>query len=168
MPRVPAADRKPYIEGHTEVLDWEIEETLLRGEPKMFGPPAWLRTIEEWRREWSRWRGVILPKCIEHCPGTRPVAMYVCGEIPARTLAVPLPPSHRWRHVEVQHPGNEIRKHWLNVPPPFMEPEARHLYREGIIDAAELRRHREWAAQRAAGRESSAVDTYRLEMALHE
>ena len=168
MPRVPAKIRKRFIEGHTEVLDWETEETLLRGVPLILGPPAPLRTIEEWQREWGRWRDVILPKCIEHRPGTRPVAMYVCGEIPRRTLAVAPPPVHGFWHIEVRDLNGRIDTHWLNVPPPFMVPEARHLYRAGIIDAAELRRHREWMARPNPECGYSAIDTYRLEMALHE
>lgn len=168
MPRVPARIRKRFVEGHTEVLDWETEETLLYGVPMMFGPPAPLRTIEEWQREWKRYRDVILPKCIEHRPGTRPVAMYVCGEIPPRTLVVPLPREHGWWHIEVQHPAGAIDTHWLNVRPPFMVPEARHLHRLGVIDTAELRRHHEWMARPNPKCQYSAVDTYRLEMALHE
>ena len=168
MPRVPAKIRKRFIEGETDVCPWEVEETLLHGVPLILGPPAPLRTIEEWQREWSRWRDVILPKCIEHRPGTRPAAQYVLGEIPARTLAVALPPVHGWWHIEVRKSAGGIDTHWLNVPPPFMVPEARHLYREGIIDAAELRRHREWMARPNPECGYSAIDTYRLEMALHE
>jgi hypothetical protein len=64
MPRAPAKIRKRYIEGSTEVCPWDVEETLLYGITPLFGPPCMFKTLDEWRREWSRWGDLILRKCI--------------------------------------------------------------------------------------------------------
>ena len=66
MPRAPARIRKRYVEGVTEVLDFELEETLLYGVYRVFGPPSMLRTINCWRRAWDRWRDVVLPLGVPH------------------------------------------------------------------------------------------------------
>ena len=142
MPRAPARIRKRYIEGTTEVCPWDIEETLLYGITPVFGPPSMFRSLDEWQREWSRWRDVILPKCIEHRPGTRPVAMYVLGEIEPRELRIPPPEPNGYWFVDVSGRNGKVSRHWLNVPEPFMEREVRHLERLGIVDAEESRRHR--------------------------
>jgi len=160
MPRAPARIRKRFIEGETEVLDHETEETLLYGYPLVFDTLCAWRTLDEWRHQWSRWRDVILPKCIEHLPGTRPVAMYVCGEIPRRELRINVPEDNGWKHIDVRDRNGTVTRHWLSVPMPFMEPEARHLHRLGIVDDKELARHR---ACLRAGR-----DRYPLEMACYQ
>lgn len=168
MPRAPAKIRRRYIEGETEVLDWRLEETLLYGTDQIIGPPCMLSTLNEWRHEWQRWRDVILPKCIEHRPGTRPFAMYVLGELPQRELRLPLPPGSGFWSVTVTHPGGRQVKHWVNVTWPFMESQATHLHRAGIIDDDELDRHREWMAERNDQCSTCAVDTYPLEMSLFD
>jgi hypothetical protein len=142
MPRAPAKIRKRFIDGQTEVCPWDVEETLLYGLTPVFGPPCMFRTMDDWRREWSRWRDVILPKCIEHRPGTRPVAMYVVGEIPARTVVVKPPEPNGYWFADVRDRKGKTTRHWLNLPEPFMEREVRHLQRLGVVDADELRRHR--------------------------
>jgi hypothetical protein len=48
MPRAPARIRKRFIEGETVVLDWELEEALLRGQ-SMFGPLGTLQRRDDWR-----------------------------------------------------------------------------------------------------------------------
>jgi hypothetical protein len=168
MPRAPARIRKRYVEGSTEVCPWDTEETLVYGVPLIFGPPCPFRTVDEWHREWSRWRDVILPKCIEHRPGTRPFAMYATGEIPARELIVPLPEPNGYWHVDVRHLDGEIVTHWLNAPKPFMEPQIEHLRRLGIVDAREAKRYRAWMNTANADCDRCAVDTYPLETSLHE
>lgn len=162
MPRAPARIRKRYVEGSTEVCPWDVEETLLYGITPLFGPPCIFKTLDDWRREWERWGAMILPKSLEHRPGTRPVAMYVLGEIPARTLAVQLPESTRYWHVDVRDRNGRTTRHWLNAPEPFMEREVKHLKRLGIVTAEELRRYR---------RDPEAATGYRaypLEASLHE
>lgn len=159
MPRAPARIKKRFIEGETEVLDNEAEETLLYGYPLVFDTLCAWRTLDEWRHHWNRWREVILPKCVEHRPGTRPVAMYVCGEIPRRELRINLPDAAGWKHIDVRGRDGRTVRHWLSVPMPFMEPEAAYLHRLGIVDAKELRRHRAWHRD---GR-----DDYPLEMGLY-
>lgn len=168
MPRAPARIRKRYIEGTTEVLDWELEETLVYGISLVFGPPSQLRMADEWRREWSRWRDVVLPKVIEYRPGTRPVAMYAVGEIPQRELTIQLPQSHGWWSVDVRENDGTITTHYLDVPRPFMQPEVEHLRHLGIVDAAELRRHRKWRQAKNPEGDFFAVDDYPLEMSLYE
>lgn len=163
MPRAPARIRKRYIEGVSEVLDFEIEETLLHGVYPVFGPPSMLKTVACWRRAWDRWRGVVLPKVLEHRPGTRPFAMYAIGEIPARELQMPLPAAHRFWSLTL--PGTGIT-HYLNVPEPYIENEVDHLYRLGVIDADERKRHRAW--QREIETHGGRADTYTLEAGLYE
>jgi len=110
---------------------------------------------------------VILPKCIEYRPGTRPFACYATGEIPARELRMPLPASHGYWQVEVRHAG-EIVNHWLNVPMPFMEQQPTYLRRLGIVDAAEWKRYRAWMKVPNPECCECAVDSYPLEMSLYE
>lgn len=169
MPRAPARIRKRYIEGQTDVCPWDTEETLLYGLTPVFGPPSMFKRLDEWRREWSRWRDVILPKCIEHRPGTRPFAMYATGEIPRRELRIPLPQPNAFWKVDVFDTDDGITTHYLDVPEPFIEREVKHLHRLGIVDDDELRRHREWARNRDPDCEGGCmVDSYPLEMSLHE
>ena len=162
MPRAPAKIRKRFIDGQTDVCPWDVEETLLYGITPVFGPPCMFRMLDDWRREWSRWRDVILPKCIQYCPGTRPVAMYVVGEIPPRELGTRLPEPNGYWYAEVRDRKGKVTRHWLDAPEPFMEREVRHLQRLGLVDADELRRHREWVRER-----SHRYATYPLEMSTY-
>ena len=168
MPRAPARIKKRFIDGESEVLAWDIEETLLYGYPLVFDTYASMRGIDEWHVAWHRWRDVILPKCIEHRPGTRPVAMYVTGELPRRELSLPLPADAGWHRIEVRQRNGRKETHWLNVPPPFMRCEVDHLRALGLVDADEFRRHRAWMRQRNPDCDTCAVDTYPLEMSLYE
>ena len=166
MPRAPARIRKRYVEGVTEVLDFELEETLLYGVYRVFGPPSMLRTINCWRRAWDRWRDVVLPKVLEHRPGTRPFAMYAIGEIPARELRMPLPSGHGYWEIRLPAArGGEVT-HYLNVPEPYIDNECDHLYRLGIIDPEERKRHQAW--QREIEKYGGRADTYPLEASLYE
>jgi hypothetical protein len=168
MPRAPAKIRKRFIDGHTVVLDWELEETLVYGVPVIFGPPCRLQTADEWRREWNQWGSTILPKSLEHRPGTRPVAMYAAGEIEPRRLRMPLPVGHGFWRVDVRHRDGRTVTHWLNVPMPYMLPEVQHLKRLGIVDADEARRHREWVTRPNDECDTCAVNSYPLEMSLYQ
>jgi hypothetical protein len=168
MPRAPARIRKRFIEGTTEVLDWEIEETLVYGVTRLFGPPSLFKAADQWRREWNRWRDVILPKALEHRPGVRPFAMYAAGEIPPRELIVPLPVSHEWWTVDVWNDDGTVTTHYIDVPAPFIEPEVDHLRRLGIVDAEELRRHRAWMNTMNTECDPRVADTYPLEMSLYQ
>lgn len=161
MPRAPAHMRKKYVEDTTQVCPWDVEETLLYGITPIIGPPCMFKTMDEWRREWDQWRGVILPKCIEHRPGTRPVAMYVLGEIERRELVVPLPSSSGYWYADVRDDNGALTRHWLNVPEPFMVCEVTHLHRLGIVDSDELLRCR-----RTPG--ATGYSTYPLEASLYE
>jgi hypothetical protein len=163
MPRAPAKIRKRYIEGVSEVLDFQIEETLLHGVYRVFGPPSMFKTVACWRHAWAKWRDLVLPKVLEHRPGTRPFAMYAIGEIPARELRMPLPASHRFWSLTL--PGTGVT-HYLNVPEPYIENEADHLYRLGVIDSDERKRHRAW--QREIETHGGRADTYTLEAGLYE
>jgi hypothetical protein len=168
MPRALARIRKRYIEGHSDVPDWEIEETLVYGVPTIFGPPCPFKTRDEWQHAWGRYREIILPKVIEHRPGTRPIAMYATGEIPPREIAIQLPRDHGWWSVDVRDRDGSITTHYLNVPPPFMRPQVQHLRALGIVDGEEYRRHREWMKRPNPDCDRCATDTYPLEMSLYE
>lgn len=160
MPRAPARIKKRYIEGQTEVLDWEIEETLVYGVVRVFGPPCILKRRADWVREWNRWRDVVLPKVIKHRPGTRPFAMYAVGEIPPRELALPLPEDNGYRRLIIDDANGKPVTHWLDVPEPHMLHEVHHLRRAGIVDAAEYRRFRAWV-------NASKREPYPMEMSLY-
>jgi hypothetical protein len=160
MPRAPARIRKRFVEGVTEVLDYETEECLVYGYPLVFDTLATMRSIDEWQAAWSRWRDVVLPKALEYRPGTRPVAMYVLGEIPRREWRINLPENTGWKHIEARGRDGKLTRHWLDAPPTFLEPEVKHLQRLGLVDADELRRHREWMRR--------GDDPYPLEMSLHD
>jgi len=159
MPRTPARIRKRFIEGQTEVLDYETEECLVYGYPTTLDTLATMRSIEQWQAAWRRWRDVVLPKVLEHRPGTRPLAMYVLGEIPRRELRINIPENNGWKHIEVRGRDGKLTRHWLDAPATFLDPEVRHLQRLGLVDAEELRRHREW--------QRSGVDSYPLEVSLY-
>ena len=167
MPRAPTLSRKQFIDGITDVLDWELEQALLRGQT-MFGPLRMLQCRRDWERAWSRWADVILPKALQHRPGLRPFAMYATGEIEPRELRVPLPPRHRWSMLRIpDHTGQAIM-HYLDVPEPYIECEARHLHHLGIVNADEMRRHRAWMRTASGDCGRGAPDTYPLEMSLYE
>lgn len=160
MPRAPAKIRKRFIDGHTEVLDFETEECLVYGYPVVLDTLATMRSVDEWQAAWSRWRDVVLPKVLEHRPGTRPVAAYVCGEIPRRELRINLPENTGWKHIDVRDRNGKVVRHWLDAPTTFLDHEVKHLQRLGLVDADELRRHREWLRR--------GDDQYPLEMSLHD
>jgi hypothetical protein len=167
MPRAPAKIRRRYIQGQTEVLDWQVEETLVYGCAVIIGPPCMFRSIDEWQREWARWGDVILPKVIEHRPGTRPFAMYATGMIPARELRMPLPLSSGYWAIDVRH-RDHTERHYIDVPEPWVEAEVKHLRRLGIVDDREYRRHLQWMQERNPDCDRCAVDTYPLEMSVYE
>ena len=167
MPRATARIRKRFIEGETVVLDWELEESLLRGH-SMFGPLGTLQRRDDWRRAWEEWRAVIEPKALEHRPGLRPFALYAIGEIEPRELRMPLPVVHEWTLLQIPDDRGRITTHYLDVPEPFIEHEARYLYRLGIVSDREFRRHREWTRRDNPECERCTPDTYPLEMSLFE
>ena len=160
MPRAPAKIRKRYIEGQTEVLDYETEECLVYGYPVTLDTLATMRSLDQWQAAWSRWRDVVMAKVLEYRPGTRPVAAYVCGEIPRRELRINLPESTGWRHIEVRGRDGKLTRHWLDAPTTFLDPEWKHLQRLGLCDADELRRHRAWVRR--------GDDPYPLEASLYD
>lgn len=161
MPRAPAKIRKRYIEGQTEVLDWEIEECLLWGCSRIFGPSTTLKRRADWLREWNRWRDVVLPKALKYFPGTRPFALYAIGEIPPRKLAMPLPEGNGYWSLVIDDPKGKPVTHWLNVDEPYMDHEVWHLKRLKIVDAAEYRRFRKWLT-------GEKRERYPLEMSLFD
>lgn len=161
MPRVPARIRRRYVEGVSEVLDWATEEVLVFGVPLVFGPPCPFKTADEWRLAWERWRGVIEPKVREYRPGTRAFALYALGEIPRRELRLPLPEPNGFWTVGVRERDGSVTEHYLNVPMPWVKPEATHLRDLGLVDVDELRRHRAWVKR-------GTFDTYPLEMAIYQ
>ena len=65
--------RRPYVEG-ADTLCPELEASLLRW-VGVIGCSSELHTVDDWRYHWAKWAHVILPKSLEHCPGTRPAAL---------------------------------------------------------------------------------------------
>jgi hypothetical protein len=165
MPRAKRIIRKRWTEG-TEVLDYELERSLLSGRG-CIGTAIQLRTLADWQRHWARWRDVILPKALEHRPGLRPFAMYVVGDISARPVVVDPPKSNGWFHLYV--PGAAGTGSWHHImPPPFMEPEVMHLRRLGIVDENEYRNYRTWMKTTNPDCDTCAADTYPDEQGLYE
>jgi hypothetical protein len=139
MPRVKSIIRRRFTEG-TEVLCSEIEETLLRGEG-LLGTALELRTLDDWKLWWTKWRKTIMAKSLEHRPGSRPVACYVTGEIPLRPVLSEPPLSNGYLKLYV--PARDGTGVWLrDYPEPFMQAEVDYLFDLGVVDAAELKRHR--------------------------
>lgn len=169
MPRARSTIRKRYIDGVTNVLDWQLEEELVFGCVQALDPSFnRLQHINEWFHEWDQWRDTILPKALEARPGTRPFAMYAVGEIPPRPVRVTPPTQRRFEVVVVgQRDGTPV-SHYLNAPAVYVKPEIDHLVDLGIVDADELQRYREWQRQANPDCEHCLADRYQLEMALHE
>jgi hypothetical protein len=160
MPRAPARIRKRFVEGETEMLDPETEETLVWGFVRVLDHFCTMRSIDEWQASWSRWRDTVLPKALEYRPGSRPIAMYVLGEIPVREWRINLPENAAWKHIDVRGRDGKLTRHWLDAPATFLDPEVKHLQRLGLVDADELRRHREWVRR--------GDDPYPLEISLRD
>jgi hypothetical protein len=166
MPRAPARIRKRFQEGQ-EVLQSELEMTLLYGEG-ILGPAIELRTLEDWQAAWSRWREVVMPKALEHRPGTRPFACYVVGEIAAREVLTQPPLSASYYKLYVPSRNGTGQWHY-DYPEPFMKPEHLHLRDLGIIDAGEMKRHREWRRHRTSDcPQRCQAESYPLEQGLYE
>ena len=76
-----------------------------------------------------------MPKVLEFRPGTRPAAMYVLGEIPARPVLREPPLSLDYFRLWV--PDGDAGRWHVSMPYPYMMREADHLRRLGIVDDAE-------------------------------
>ena len=169
MPRARSTIRKRYIDGVTNVLDWQLEEELVFGCVQALDPSFnRLQHINEWQHEWDQWRDTILPKALEARPGTRPFAMYATGEIPPRPTRAEVPTNRRFDTVTVRQQDGSSVVHHLNATATYVMPEVDHLVALGIVDHAELQRHREWLHEANPHCECCLADRYRLEMALHE
>ena len=169
MPRARSTIRKRYIDGVTNVLDWQLEEELVFGCLQALDPSFnRLQHVNEWAHEWDQWRDVILPKALEARPGTRPFAMYAVGEIPPRPTRAKIPTNLRFDTVMVTQRDGSSVVHHLNAPSLYVKPEVDHLVALGIVNADELQRYREWQREANPDCECCLADRYRLEMALHE
>ena len=160
MGRGMVVPRRPYA-SDLAILDASTEMVLLDGE-------GWgdstirLRWREEWCEVWEQWREVILPKVIEHRPGTRPFAAYVVGEIPDREVLVEPPLSVSWFRLYV--PSRDGTGAWFHrYPCPYMRSEVDHLHELGIVDDDEYRRHRAWVRTRSTASGSRYRDGYTFE-----
>lgn len=146
MPRATRKILKRYTEG-IEILDSDLEMSFLWGYG-VLGTDIALRTLEDWRFHWDRWRDVVMPKAIEHRPGLRPFACYVCGELPERPVLIEPPLSNGYFKLYV--PATKGNGTWhYRYPEPYQRSEASHLFELGVIDKAELKRYRAW--KRTAG-----------------
>lgn len=159
------AIRRRHVEG-MEILDCELEYSLLMG-IGIIGLALELRWLEDWKRHWARWRGVILPKALEHRPGLRPFAMYVTGEIPPRPVLVEPPKENGFLHVYVpDRSGSGTWHHCMDEP--YMQAEVDYLRDLGIVDSAEYRRYRAWGRKKHPHCDTCWADTYPLEQGLYE
>jgi hypothetical protein len=148
-----------YADG-IEVLDYALEVSLVRWIGTS-GRNPYLRTRDCWRRAWDRWGDIILPKYIEHRPGRRPAAMYVCGIIPPRPLQLSLSPSQQSRGHFIDN-GDGTSATFYDLPEPYQRNETLHLVDLDIVDAEELRRYRQAvAAQRAGERDQYPYEVAR-------
>lgn len=164
MPRAIARIRKRYVDGVTEVLDWQLEEELVFGCMRALGPSFnRLRQAREWAHQWDRWRDVILPKAIEARPGLRPFAMYAAGEIPPRPVLREMPTTRRFMAVVVPEANNTNTTHYLDAPARYVKPEVDHLLDLGIVSRDELQRHHQWMQEANPECDVCPVDRYCLE-----
>jgi hypothetical protein len=166
MPRALAKIRKRLQDG-LQILESELEQTLVYGEG-IIGPAIELRTLEDWKASWEQWRHIVLPKAIEHRPGTRPFAMYVVGEIPEREVVMQPPLSSNYFKLYVPSRDGTGRWH-CRYPEPFMRAEHLHLQDLGIIDDAEMKRARAWRKQRTSNcPQRCQLETYPLDQGQYE
>jgi hypothetical protein len=164
MPRASRKIQKRYDEG-VEVLDFEMERCFLVGYG-LLGTHINLRTLDDWRFHWQRWRATVMPKALDHRPGLRPFACYVCGEVPERPVLTPPPLSHGFFHLYV--PARDGTGTWhYRYPEPYQRAEPKHLLDLGVIDKAEIRRHREWQATRSETACGNPQCTYPFEQGLY-
>ena len=155
MPKLKRRKRRPYVEG-ADTLCPELEASLLRW-VGVIGCSSELHTVDDWRYHWAKWAHVILPKSLEHCPGTRPAACYVLGLHRLPTMRWTLPFEHPAQSAKALVGGE-----WFRFPgEPFQRCPTHTLFDEGVIDHAELRRWRAWRA-------NGFKDTYPLEIAEFE
>lgn len=78
--------------GSSATIDYIEEVVLTHGHA--WGVAAWeelLRSRHAFARAWGRWRDELTARWIAAYPGSRPMAAYVTGEIPAPDLAHELP-----------------------------------------------------------------------------
>lgn len=141
MTRATATIRRRWSEG-TEVLSYELEQSLLRGQGCL-GTSLELRTLDDWQRHWARWRDTIMPKALEHRPGLRPLACYVVGEIPPRPVDIEPRLSHGWFKLYVPASNGTGQWHY-DYPEPYMRHEVAYLRDLGIVSPEEYRRWRAW------------------------
>jgi len=134
------ANRTPYDES-IEVLDLEIERTLVRWRTRHGRPHHSLRTLDDWAAAWRQWGEILVEKCIEFLPGRRPAVAYAAGIIPARPLLQPIPQWWRSRGVEV-HLGDGTSIVHYDLPEPYQRREALYLHDLGIVTDDELDRLR--------------------------
>jgi hypothetical protein len=135
-----------------EKLDVLHERNLTHGE--VWGVRAWqFTTRAEFAAAWGRWGDVILPRWIEHCPGSRPAAMYVLGLI--------RPP--KWIHElpGLRRPFRQIEGATVRIPDLGWHrfvPELENLYHLGIVGDDEY----ELAVERLDGPQPLDFREYRL------
>jgi hypothetical protein len=165
MPRAAKKLLKRYVEG-MDILDSEIEMSLLLGYG-LLGTDIHLRTLDDWRRLWDRWRDTVMPKAIEARPGLRPFACYVCGELPERPVLVEPPLSNGYFRLYVPARGGTGTWHY-RYPEPYQRSEAAHLFELGVIDKEEMKRHRAWIRKVNPGPCGYPFKAYSYEQGLYQ
>ncbi len=160
MPTATRLRRELYCEG-MEILHPGLEGSLLIG-TGFQGLAYELRTLDDWRECWDRWRDVLLPKVLEFRPGTRPAAMYLLGEIPARPVVRQPPLSLDYFRLYVS--DGDAGRWFVSMPYPYMMREAEHLRQLGIVDDEEYGRHVDWMQGRPRNRQALALADWPFEL----
>lgn len=120
-------------------LEYELEHCLLFG--KGSGDQLVIRHLDLFRREWRRWREVILPKFRDAFPGRRPAAAYITGEVLMRPVQIEMPLSHSLRDRRSLYViGDDDTGFWYrDWPEPYQVAEVRWLRQIDVIDDAEAK-----------------------------
>lgn len=133
--------RTLYVDG-IEVIDLELERSLVFWRTRHGLPHHALRTFEHWLEAWEKWGEFLTQKCIEAMPGHRPAVAYAAGIIPARPVLAAMPRWWAGKGIVVMKADGTSTAHY-DLPEPYQRHEALHLHDLGIVDRDELQRLRE-------------------------
>ena len=119
----------------------------LRGGLWVLGPPDMigLKSTFDWHQAWEQFGAEVLADSVAIGDGTRPVAMYVLDLLPCGPS--PAVEEKYWAGFYVEQDDRKVFYPYRETP--RRECEAERLHAAGVIDKAELRRHRAGAYHKA-------------------